>query len=80
MRRVRHVPGWRCPRALGLLTADHPPIIRLTAFTIAGLTSVLLRRPRFRFVVFFVKMWLFIERFRFTFPEAVSLNRFLAPR
>ena len=49
-------------------------------FSIDLLTSVLLRRWRFRFVVFEVRMWFFIEWPRLTFPEAVSLKRFFAPR
>lgn len=49
-------------------------------FSIAELTRVLLRRWRFRFVVFEVRMWFFIEWPRLIFPELVSLKRFFAPR
>ena len=52
----------------------------LTAFAIAGLTRAPFRRCRFRLLSFLVKMWFFIECPRLIFPEAVSLNRFLAPR
>ena len=52
----------------------------LTAFAIAGLTRVPFRRCRFRLLSFLVKIWFFIECRRFTFPDPVSLNRFLAPR
>jgi len=55
-------------------------MIFFTVRAMAGLTSVLFRRCRLRFVVFDVRMWRFIERFRFTFPEPVSRKRFLAPR
>ena len=50
------------------------------AFDISGLTRVLCRSLRFRFRVFFVRMWLFIEWLRFTLPLPVNLNRLLAPR
>src|SRR5687768_13148315 len=38
------------------------------------------RRLRFRFEDFLVRMWLLKALFRFTFPEPVMENRFLAPR
>src|SRR5262249_47403243 len=40
-------------------------------------TGVSLRKPRFRFDDFFVKLWLFIAWRRRTLPPAVTLNRFL---
>lgn len=38
-----------------------------------------MRRWRFLFVVFDVRIWLRYALERFTFPDAVSLNRFFAP-
>ena len=38
------------------------------------------RSLRFRPFAFFVRMWRFIERLRFTLPVAVSLNRATAAR
>lgn len=55
-------------------------IIPLTAFSIAELMSVLCRSFRLRFLVFLVRIWLFIERRRTTRPLAVVLKRLLAPR
>src|SRR6476661_5160699 len=41
--------------------------------------SVPRRRFRFLFDVFLVRMWLLNAFIRFTFPDAVTLNRFAAP-
>ena len=38
------------------------------------------RRPRFRFVDFLVRMWLWFDRPTLIFPLAVLLKRFAAPR
>jgi hypothetical protein len=43
------------------------------------LTVVGRRNRRFRFADFFVRIWLLNARRRRTFPDAVTLNRFLAP-
>jgi len=37
------------------------------------------RRFRFRFEVFFVRIWLLNALFRLTLPEPVTENRFAAP-
>ena len=42
-------------------------------------TIVARRRFRFRFDVFLVRMWLLKALRRLTFPDPVTLNRFLAP-
>ena len=49
---------WRCSLAGDIC---YEAIIPLTAFSIAELMSVLLRSFRLRFLVFFVRIWLFIE-------------------
>lgn len=46
----------------------------------AELTSVSERNRRFRFVVFFVRMWLWYARRRLSFPVPVILNRLAALR
>lgn len=51
----------------------------LTAFCSCFETNVLFRNWRFLFVVFDVRMWLRYAFARLTFPDAVNLNRFLAP-
>ena len=53
-------------------------VLVLVALTIGG--AVAWRRRRFRFDVFFVRMWLFPAFDRFTFPVPVIEKRFLAPR
>ena len=55
-------------------------IIRRTALSKAGLTSVLLRRWRFRFCVFLVRIWFFSACRRRTLPLPVRWKRFAAPR
>src|SRR5690348_4054250 len=42
-------------------------------------TRPVLVRLRFRFLCFFVRMWLWNACLRFTLPVPVSLNRFFAP-
>src|SRR5271156_1617882 len=42
-------------------------------------TNVGRRRRRFRFADFLVRMWLLNARRRRTLPDAVTVNRFLAP-
>src|SRR5689334_4018376 len=42
-------------------------------------TRPVLVRLRFRFLYFFVRMWLWNACLRFTLPVPVSLNRFFAP-
>src|SRR5436190_19642954 len=49
-----------------------------TARVSASATGVSFVKARFRFDVFFVKLWLFIAWRRSSLPPAVTLNRFLA--
>src|SRR3954454_11310588 len=49
-----------------------------TARVFASATGVSFVKARFRFDVFFVKLWLFIAWRRSSLPPAVTLNRFLA--
>src|SRR5437660_5050578 len=48
-----------------------------TSFLSTPWTGTSLRKPRLRFEVFFVRLWLFIARRRSSLPPAVTLNRFL---
>jgi hypothetical protein len=52
----------------------------LISFRSARAISCLCRKDRFRFVVFFVKIWLPNDFEKVNFPEAVFLNRFAAAR
>jgi len=54
--------------------------MRLTRFLSAADTSVALRRRRFRFRSFFVRMWLLKARMRLSFPVLLLLIRLAAPR
>src|SRR5918912_3341430 len=48
-----------------------------TSFLSTPATGTSLRKPRFRFDVFFVRLWLCIARRRSSLPLPVTLNRFL---
>src|SRR5438105_13927987 len=48
-----------------------------TSFLSTPWTGTSLRKPRLRFELFFVRLWLFIARRRSSLPPAVTLNRFL---
>ena len=84
-RSLRFSPAMRAPGGCDSLLAsfegpEPPQIIFLISAAKPPLTLVLLRRFRFRFCDFLVRMWFFIEWLRRTLPPAVSLKRFAAPR
>jgi hypothetical protein len=68
----------RRPCTASNLTYD--VIIAFTFGVSAFETRVAPRSLRLRPLAFLVRMWRFIERLRFTLPEAVSLNRATAAR
>ena len=60
---------------------DHAYGISLTTFFLStGAITEDFRKPRFRFVLLEVRMWLALAFERFIFPVLVSLKRFAAPR
>lgn len=72
----------RLPSMVGAVHTFNYPFgsILVTDFTSDAATSVPFRRFRFRFWLFFVRMWAPNALRRRSFPLPVNLNRFAADR